>query len=68
LTGKAANLIVKMIRRIPSVCTLKANGRVEEEVRRRLGKHVIVRYLVLFRFHGNNFVKTILRLAGERTS
>ena len=38
----------------------------EEEVRRRLDKHIIVRTSWLFGFHGNNFVKTILRLAGER--
>ena len=38
----------------------------EEEVRRRLDKHIIVRTSWLFGFHGNNFVKTILRLAGEK--
>ncbi len=38
----------------------------EEEVRRRLDKHIIVRTSWLFGFHGSNFVKTILRLAGER--
>jgi dTDP-4-dehydrorhamnose reductase len=38
----------------------------EEEVRRRLDKHIIIRTSWLFGFHGTNFVKTILRLAGER--
>lgn len=38
----------------------------EEEVRARSDKHIIVRTSWLFGFHGNNFVKTILRLAGER--
>jgi dTDP-4-dehydrorhamnose reductase len=38
----------------------------EEEVRRRLEKHIIVRTSWLFGYHGKNFVKTILRLAGER--
>jgi dTDP-4-dehydrorhamnose reductase len=38
----------------------------EEEVRRRLEKHIIVRTSWLFGYHGSNFVKTILRLAGER--
>jgi dTDP-4-dehydrorhamnose reductase len=38
----------------------------EEALRARLDKHIIVRTSWLFGFHGNNFVKTILRLAGER--
>jgi dTDP-4-dehydrorhamnose reductase len=38
----------------------------EEEVRATLGKHIIIRTSWLFGAHGNNFVKTILRLAGER--
>jgi dTDP-4-dehydrorhamnose reductase len=38
----------------------------EEEVRKRLDKHIIVRTSWLFGYHGSNFVKTILRLAGER--
>jgi dTDP-4-dehydrorhamnose reductase len=38
----------------------------EEEARRRLDKHIIVRTSWLFGFNGNNFVKTIVRLAGER--
>jgi dTDP-4-dehydrorhamnose reductase len=38
----------------------------EEEVRRRLDTHIIIRTSWLFGSQGKNFVKTILRLAGER--
>jgi dTDP-4-dehydrorhamnose reductase len=38
----------------------------EEEVRRRLDRHIIIRTSWLFGVNGNNFVKTILRLATER--
>jgi dTDP-4-dehydrorhamnose reductase len=38
----------------------------EEEIRARLGKHVIIRTSWLFGCHGNNFVKTMLKLAQER--
>jgi len=42
----------------------KAAG--EEEIRARLEQHVIVRTSWLYGIHGNNFVKTILRLAREK--
>ena len=42
----------------------KAAG--EEEVRSRLGKHIILRTAWLYGVHGNNFVKTILRLGREK--
>jgi len=38
----------------------------EEEVRARLTQHLIIRVSWVFGPHGNNFVKTILRLAAER--
>ncbi len=38
----------------------------EEEVRARLGQHLIIRVSWVFGPHGNNFVKTMLRLAAER--
>jgi len=42
----------------------KAEG--EKEVRRRLPKHLIIRTSWLYGIHGNNFVKTMIRLAKER--
>jgi dTDP-4-dehydrorhamnose reductase len=42
----------------------KAAG--EEEVRCRLPQHVIVRTSWVYGVHGNNFVKTMLRLGNER--
>ncbi|MFZ7110777.1 MAG: dTDP-4-dehydrorhamnose reductase [Desulfatiglandales bacterium] len=42
----------------------KAAG--EEEIRAGLDRHIIVRTSWLYGMHGNNFVKTILRLAGEK--
>jgi dTDP-4-dehydrorhamnose reductase len=42
----------------------KAEG--EEQLRRACARHVIVRTSWLFGLHGPNFVKTMLRLAGER--
>lgn len=38
----------------------------EEEVRARLTQHLIIRVSWVFGPHGNNFVKTMLRLAAER--
>lgn len=42
----------------------KAEG--EQRIRESLADHVIVRTSWLFGVHGHNFVKTILRLAGQR--
>jgi dTDP-4-dehydrorhamnose reductase len=42
----------------------KAAG--EEEVRTRLPNHIIIRTSWLYGVHGNNFVKTMLRLGRER--
>lgn len=42
----------------------KADG--ENEVRRRITQHIIIRTSWLYGIHGNNFVKTMLRLAKEK--
>jgi len=42
----------------------KAGG--EEEIRKRLKKNIIIRTAWLYGVHGNNFVKTMLRLGKER--
>lgn len=42
----------------------KAAG--EEEIRQAGGRHIILRTSWVFGSHGHNFVKTMLRLAGER--
>jgi dTDP-4-dehydrorhamnose reductase len=38
----------------------------ETEIRRRLQKHLIIRTAWLYGVHGNNFVKTMLRIGKER--
>ena len=43
----------------------KAAG--EEKIRSTLNQHIIIRTAWLYGFHGHNFVKTILRLAGEKS-
>lgn len=42
----------------------KASG--EEEIRKKLTEHVIIRTSWLYGVHGNNFVKTMLRLGSEK--
>lgn len=43
----------------------KAAG--EDKIRSTLNEHIIIRTAWLYGFHGHNFVKTILRLAGEKS-
>jgi len=53
-----------------SICPLgvygKSKAEGETEVRKHLQKHIILRTAWLYGVHGNNFVKTMLRLGGEQ--